>query len=46
MEGLEKLSGILTGMAEELDDLAESYATSDDRGTERREDPGGNRPGR
>ena len=30
MEGLEKLAGILTGVAEELEDLAGSYGTSED----------------
>ena len=30
MEGLEKLAGILTGVAEELEDLAESYGPSDE----------------
>jgi hypothetical protein len=29
MEGMEKLFGILTGMAEELEDLAGSHGTSD-----------------
>jgi hypothetical protein len=30
MEGLEKLAGILTGVAEELEDLAGSYGPSDE----------------
>ena len=30
MEGLEKLVGILTGVAERLEDLAESFGTSDE----------------
>ena len=30
MEGVEKLAGILTGVAEELEDLAESYQTGDE----------------
>ena len=30
LEGVEKLAGILTGVAEELEDLAESYQTGDE----------------
>ena len=34
MDGLEKLAGILTGMAEDIENLAESFGTSDEELTE------------